>query len=60
MEKVLLKISQYSQENTCTRQKQSFRGVLEKRCSENTQQIYRRTPMLKCDFNKVAKAKQLY
>ena len=23
--------------------------------SENTQQIYKRTPMLKCDFNKVAK-----
>ena len=29
-----------------------------KRCSENIQQIYRRTPMAKCDFNKVAK--QLY
>ena len=24
-----------------------------KKCSENKQQIYRRTPMLKCDFNKV-------
>ena len=35
-------------------QKQPFRGVLSKRCSENMQQIYRRTPMLKCDFNKVA------
>ena len=31
------------------------RGVLRKRCSENVQQIYRRKPMLKCDFNKVAK-----
>ena len=30
------------------------RAVLKKRCSENTQQIYRRTPMPKCDFNKVA------
>ena len=30
------------------------RGVLRKRCSENMQQIYRRTPMPKCDFNKVA------
>ena len=30
-------------------------GVLKKRCSENMQQIYRRTPMLKCDFSKVAK-----
>ena len=35
-------------------QKQPHRGVLRKRCSENTQQIYRRTPMPKCDFNKVA------
>ena len=36
-----------------TQQKQPFRGVFIKRCSENMQQIYRRTPMLKCDFNKV-------
>ena len=36
-------------------QKQSFRGVLIKRCSEKMQQIYRRTPMPKCDFNKFAK-----
>ena len=35
-------------------QKQPFRGVLWKRCSENMQQIYKRTPMPKCDFNKVA------
>ena len=35
-------------------QKQPFRGIPEKRCSENMQQIYRRTPMSKCDFNKVA------
>ena len=34
-------------------QKQPFRGVLKKRCSENMQQIYRRTPMLKYDFNEV-------
>ena len=27
------------------------RGVLRKRCSENMQQIYRRTPMPKCDLN---------
>ena len=32
--------------------------VLTRRCSENTQQIYRRTPMLKCDFSEFAK--QLY
>ena len=30
------------------------RRVLKKRYSENMQQIYRRTPMPKCDFNKVA------
>ena len=35
-------------------QKQPLRGVLRKRGSENIQQIYRRTPMLKCDCNKVA------
>ena len=34
-------------------QKQPTRGVLKKRCSENLQQIYRRTPMPKCDFSKV-------
>ena len=37
-----------------TIQKQPLRGVLRKICSENMQQIYRRTPMPKCDFNKVA------
>ena len=39
-------------------QKQPPKGVPRKRCSENMQQIYRRPPMPKCDFNKVAK--QLY
>ena len=39
-------------------QKQPPRGVPRKKCSEIMQQIYRRTPMPKCDFNKVAK--QLY
>ena len=34
--------------------KQPPKGVLRKRCSENMQQIYRRTPIPKCDFNKVA------
>ena len=34
-------------------QKQPFRGVLMKKCSEKLHQIYKRTPMLKCDFNKV-------
>ena len=31
----------------CETQKQPFRGVLSKRCSENMQQIYRKTPMQK-------------
>ena len=35
-------------------QKQPLRGVLSKKCSENIRQIYRRTPMPKCDFNEVA------
>ena len=35
-------------------QKQSPRGVHSKRCSENMQQVYRRTPMWMCDFNKKA------
>ena len=35
-------------------QKQPLRGVPRKRCSENMQEIYRRTPMPNCDFNKVA------
>ena len=30
-------------------------GVLIKRCSENMQLIYKRTPIPKCDFNKVVK-----
>ena len=39
-------------------QKQPPRGVPRKRSTENMQKIYRRTTMLKFDFNKVAK--QLY
>ena len=35
-------------------QKQPFRNVPMKRCSENMQQIYKKTPMPKCDYNKVA------
>ena len=35
-------------------QKHPSRGVLRKRYFENMQQIYRRTPMPKCDFTKVA------
>ena len=36
-------------------QKQPSRRVLRKTCNKNIQLIYRRTHMLKCDFNKVAK-----
>ena len=39
-------------------QTQLSRGVLRKRCSENIEQICKRTPLMKCDFNKVAN--QLY
>ena len=39
-------------------QKQQSRGVLREMYTENMQQIYRRSPMRKCDFNKVGK--QLY
>ena len=35
-------------------QKYPSKSVFRKRCSENMQQIYKRTPMPKCDFNKVA------
>ena len=35
-------------------QKRPSEGVLRKRCSENKQQIYRRTLMPKCDCHKVA------
>ena len=37
-------------------QNQPPRGVLRKRCSENMQEIYRRTSRSKCDSNKVALA----
>ena len=39
-------------------QKQPFRGILRKSCSENIQPIYWRTPMPKYNFNKVVE--QLY
>ena len=35
--------------NFCDIEKQPFRGVFSKTCSENMLQIYRRTPMAKCD-----------
>ena len=47
-------LSIYREDVLLELQNQPPRGVLKKRCSENMQQIYRRTPMPKCDFNKVA------
>ena len=56
--KTILKCMRHQSNTRCWKifQKQPFRCVLGKRCSENRQQIYRRTPMPKCDFNKVASA----
>ena len=34
-------------------QKQPSRGVFKKRCSENMQPIYKKTPIPKCDFKKL-------
>ena len=39
--------------------KQRSNGALRKRCSENMQQMYTKTPMSKCDFNKLAKKLKL-
>ena len=44
----------YCLNNKSIFQKHPPRGVPRKRCSEYIQEIYRRTPMPKCDFNKVA------
>ena len=49
-----LKFYQDVYTSTTEDQKQQFRGVLGKMCSENKQQIYRRAPRPKCDFNKFA------
>ena len=47
----LQKIRLVKRSNT---QKQPLRGVLRKKCSKNMQQMYRRTPIPKSDFNNVA------
>ena len=47
--------TQLIKQQACKLQKQPYKSVFKKRCSENRQQIYRRKPVLKCDFNKVAK-----
>ena len=54
----LIYFQRFFRNSLTNRQKQSSRGVLKKGCSENMQQIYLKTPMPKCDFNKVAT--QLY
>ena len=38
----------------CSVQTQPYRGVIRNSCSENVQLIYRRKPMAKCGFKKVA------
>ena len=48
--KIDIKDCSYQEVAIITIQKQPSRGVLRKRCSENTQQIYRRTPMPKCGY----------
>ena len=48
----------FSVMNTSDKSSRPEVGVPRKRYSENIQQIYRRTPMPRCDFNKVAS--QLY
>ena len=42
-----------SKQHLSKSQKQPPRGVPRKRCSGNTLQIYKRTPMPKCDYNNV-------
>ena len=49
-----VKIHILDSETSFKYQQQPPRGVPRNRCSENMQQIYRRTHMPKCDFNKVA------
>ena len=46
--------SVYHRSTSLYSQNQPSRGVLMKRCSDNMQQIYRRTPMPQCDVNKAA------
>ena len=52
--KILREYSKYLRLFKASRSSHPGKGVLKKRCSGNMQQIYRRTPILKCDFNKVA------
>ena len=58
LRRLLLKYSRKLIIRILLKQKQLSRGILRKKYSENLHQIYRRTPMPKCDFSKAAK--QLY
>ena len=49
-----------SNDHSQIKEKHPLRGVFRKSCSENMQQMYRRTPMSKCDFNKFAWTKFFY
>ena len=49
-ERLLLEDFALIEQAQCSLQKQLSVSVFMKMCSENTQQIYRRTPMPKCDF----------
>ena len=53
-----LKFYQDVYTSTTEDRKQQSIGVLREMYTKNMQQIYRRAPMRKCDFNKVGK--QLY
>ena len=55
----LLLVTTVASIKICLVQKQPPRGVPWKRCSENMQQIYRRTTIPKCDLNKVAEQLRL-
>ena len=48
-----MKFLKQNESRTAKFQKQPFRGALRKMCSEIMQQIYRRAPMTKCNFNKL-------
>ena len=47
---IFLLCQRWERMGTSYRQKQSSRGVFTKMCSEITQQIYKRTPILLCNF----------
>ena len=52
--------SLHTQKLTSNQQKEPFRRVLKKRCSEYMPQICRKALMPKCDLNKVAKQSNFF